>query len=128
MRIKHHAPAALAALVGLTMLAGACGGGNSTTNSNKAASGPVVEGGNPVFAADQEPDCADWLGTCAGSAWGVYTMQAQTVPRAFDVNGQGRSVPSSLLAGEPDLKTDPQQQVTYHINPKVVWSDGQPIT
>jgi peptide/nickel transport system substrate-binding protein len=32
------------------------------------------------------------------------------------------------LTGPADLVTSPQMKVTYHINPKAVWSDGQPIT
>ena len=30
--------------------------------------------------------------------------------------------------GEPTLEVGPPQQVTYRIDPKAVWSDGQPIT
>jgi glutathione transport system substrate-binding protein len=32
------------------------------------------------------------------------------------------------LASEPTLVTDPQQVVTYEINPKAHWSNGTPIT
>src|SRR5439155_10937580 len=55
-----------------------------------------------------------------------YTVQANTMPRAFDYTASGYQ-PSPLLAGEPVLQASPRQVVTYHINPQAVWSDGQPI-
>jgi len=70
----------------------------------------------------------DWIGSCAGAAWGVYTVETNTMPRAYDYSDSKGYVPSSLLTGPATLQTTPQQVVTYHINPKAVWSDGQPIT
>jgi len=35
---------------------------------------------------------------------------------------------SSLLVGEPQVTPGPSPVITYKINPKAVWSDGQPIT
>src|SRR5205823_1463147 len=86
----------LAGVFTVGLLAAACGGGGSSQSSSPStkANGPVREGGDVVFAAEQEPDCADWIGSCAGSAWGIYTMQAQTMPRAFDVDSHGAYHPS----------------------------------
>ncbi|MER3452434.1 MAG: hypothetical protein C4344_01700 [Acidimicrobiia bacterium] len=122
----------------MTLTAVACGGGGKkqttgTTAKTTAttAAEEVPSGGTLVLGAEQEPDCADWISSCAGASWGYWTMNVQTMPRAFDVVKKGgvwTYVPNILLTGEPDLKTSPKQVVTYHINPKAVWSDGQPIT
>lgn len=120
----------------LAMVAAACG--SSTKKSNKptgststTASGGVPQGGTLTLGAEQEPDCADWIDACAGSAWGSWIMAYQTLPRSFDIkldNGTWVYTPSNLLQGEPTLKTTPDEVVTYKINPKAVWSDGTPIT
>ena len=74
----------------------------------------------------------DWIGSCAGASWGVYTMQANTMPRSFDFNldkdGKGVYTPSLILTGEPKLTTSPKQVVEYDIAPTAVWSDKEPIT
>lgn len=100
-----------------------------TGNSTPGA----ASGGSLVIGAEQEPDCADWISTCAGSIWGSYIMRTPTMPSAFDtrkVDGAWKLVPSDLLVGEPTVKMtgDGKQVITYKINPDAVWSDGQPIT
>jgi peptide/nickel transport system substrate-binding protein len=86
------------------------------------------QGGDLVVAAEQEPDCMDWLDACASAAWGVYTTAATTLVGAYDFNEKSTYVPSPVLTGPATLVTSPKQVITYHINPKAVWSDGQPIT
>jgi len=87
-----------------------------------------AKGGELVFGAEQEPDTADWINTAAGSSWGIYTIGAHTMPRAFDYLPDGYKA-TELLAGEPALTMDAgKQTVTYKLNPAAVWSDGQPIT
>jgi hypothetical protein len=49
-------------------------------------------GGTVTIAAEQEPDCADWIASCAGSAWGTWTYSVHTLPRPFDQIG-GKYVP-----------------------------------
>ena len=73
----------------------------------------------------------DWMGSCSGVSWGYWMVNVNTMPRAFDaVNDQGKYsyVPNQLLTGEPELKTEPQQVITYKLNPNAVWSDGTAIT
>jgi peptide/nickel transport system substrate-binding protein len=89
--------------------------------------------GDPIIiGAEQEPDCADWIASCAGASWGVWTMMEHTMPRAFDFVRQGNKYvyePNVMLADEPKLETvDGQQTVTYEISEDAVWSDGEPIT
>ena len=119
--------------VALTCLLAACSGTTARQSSGNSETVPVArDGGSIVVGAEQEPDCADWIATCAGSIWGTYVMQVTTIPRAFDtrlVDGTWKPVPSDLLAGEPTVIVDDDAQtITYRINPKAVWSDGVPIT
>ena len=85
--------------------------------------------GGTLTVAAWEPNCADPLLPCSTGNWGGAdpTMTLQTVPRVVD-SRNGHYVPSVLLAAAPSLDPGPPQRVTYHINPKAVWSDGQPIT
>ena len=121
----------VALALAVSLVAAACGSDNNkggqSSPTTSAAETPT-EGGDLVFGAEQEPDCADWVAICAGASWGVYTMEAQTMPRAFDVSADTKYVPSPLLTEEPKLVEGPPQKITYKINPKAVWSDGQPIT
>ena len=126
----------LAMLLGLSMLAAACGddddeGAAPEDTTDTTAGDEVAEGGDLVIGAEQEPDCVDWISSCAGASWGYWTMGVTTMPRAFDVVKEGEDwvyQPSILLDGEPELETDPQQVVTYTISEDAVWSDGEPIT
>jgi peptide/nickel transport system substrate-binding protein len=140
----------LALLLGFALLATSCGGseddeGGDTPAGEEGDGGgegdettttvnpdDIPEGGDLVLGAEQEPDCADWISSCAGASWGYWTMNVNTMPRAFDpvLQDDGTYVyePSILLEGEPELETDPQQVVTYQISEDAVWSDGEPIT
>lgn len=128
----------LVLLLVFSLIAAACGsddgdegaeGNEGTTETT--ASDEVPEGGELVIGAEQEPDCVDWIGSCAGASWGYWTMNVTTMPRAFNVVKKGDVYdwePSDVLAGEPELEEGPPQKVTYKINPKAVWSDGTQIT
>jgi peptide/nickel transport system substrate-binding protein len=125
--------ALFALLLVLSLIAAACGGDDDgdnagdTTDTTEAEE--AVKGGTAVFGAEQEPDCADWIATCAGASWGVYTMAAHTMPRSFDFDPKTSELkPSILLDGEPELDEGPPQKVTYKLNEDAVWSDGTPIT
>jgi len=92
----------------------------------------VTDGGELVIGAEQEPDCADWIATCAGSIWGSYIMQVPTMPVAFEtrlVDDVWTPVASDLLSEEPEAVMQGDKQViTYRLNPEAVWSDGTSIT
>src|SRR5579859_1118047 len=57
----------------------ASSGGSSTT-----AAAAVKQGGDITLGAEQEPDTMDWISSDAGAAWGVYTVETNTMPRAYD--------------------------------------------
>lgn len=106
----------------LALLATSCTHGKSA-----AKPGSIPQGGDVVLAAEQEPNCMDWIAACATGDWGVYMVETNTMPRAYNYTDSGYQ-PSILLTGPADVQTTPQQVVTYHIDPKAVWNDGQPIT
>lgn len=117
-------PLTAAVALGISGCSGTDGGGQSTGDGS---------GGQIVIGAEQEPDCADWIATCAANIWGSYVMRTPTMPTAFDTRKDGdvwKLVPSDLLTGEPEVETtdDGKQIITYKINPKAVWSDGEPIS
>jgi len=116
--------------VALALIAAACSSSSKSGSSGSATATTVAakQGGDLIASAEQEPDCMDWIGSCAGAAWGTYAAGALIQPRAYDFTDKSVYQPSSLLTGPADLKSSPQQVVTYHINPKAVWSDGTPIT
>ena len=136
MERTRRRTALFALLLVLSLIAAACGGddddggedaGDETTDTTAAEE--AVKGGTAVFGAEQEPDCADWIATCAGASWGTYTMAAHTMPRAYDFDPKtSGKKPSILLEGEPELEEGPPMKVTYKLNPDAVWSDGKQIT
>lgn len=123
---------AVASLLSLTLVASlaACTGGSA--ESAPAPDVAVQDGGEIVIGAEQEPDCVDWIATCAGSIWGTYIMQISTIPAVFDtrkVDGEWAPVASDLVTAEPVAEmVGDTQVITYPINPDAVWSDGEPIT
>lgn len=155
MRTKRGARAAVM-LLGASLIAAACGSSSSETSSTTAGASVTTaggaattagaaattaspattaapaKGGTVVIGAEQEPDCADWIGICGGSSWGYWMMNVTTLPRAFEVVKNGSDwVPkaSAILAEEPKLDTSGAKPVvTYKISPKAVWSTGDPIT
>ncbi|MDY0908528.1 ABC transporter family substrate-binding protein [Microbacterium sp. CFBP9034] len=131
MRKSPHRSLTLAALALLSVgTLVACSAGDSPPEQSSAP--PVVEGGEVIIGAEQEPDCVDWIATCAGSIWGTYMMQIPTMPIVFNtrlIDDVWTPVPSDLVTEEPVAEeTAEGQTITYTINPDAVWSDGEPIT
>ncbi|MDQ1427211.1 MAG: peptide/nickel transport system substrate-binding protein [Acidimicrobiaceae bacterium] len=130
-RHRRHWLAVASATV-LAVVVAACTGGGSkpviTTTTTLRPAATITQGGDITVAAEGEPGCMDWISTCTGSAWGVWTVETNTMPRAYDFTRDNQYKPSILLTAEADVQTSPEQVVTYRLNPRAVWSDGQPIT
>ena len=80
------------------------------------------------IAAEEELACADWIASCAGSAWGNWSLGNLTLPQATNVDPEGNYVAGAMLTEFPTLEPGPPMKVTYRIKPEAVWSDGEPIT
>jgi len=127
MKLRRYvvAPVAIFALLSISLAA--CGS-NGSTGSSAAGDGTLVVG------ADQEPECLDWIATCAGTSWGSWAALVTTLPQAyFSHASSGSSAayvyePSPLLAGEATVAPGEKQIITYKLNPAAVWSDGVAIT
>ena len=108
------------------------GGSPAATTAPATTAAPVAPKGTVTIGAEQEPDCADFIGSCGGSSWGFWMMGAPVLPRSFDVVKDGENwVPkaSLVLSEEPKLDTSGAKPVVaYKISPKAVWSTGDPIT
>lgn len=98
------------------------GASEHTRTPHQSASGTIR------IAAEEEPACADWIGTCSGSAWGNWALGNLTMPQATNVDPEGSYVPGDMLVDFPTLEPGPPMKVTYRIKPEAVWSDGEPIT
>jgi peptide/nickel transport system substrate-binding protein len=119
-----------------TLVMAACGSsskgaGPATATTVSGSTVAVPTGGTLTVGAEQEPDCFDWLGTCAGSSWGSWMAENNTIPFAFIASGSGadlKNTPGPVLASAPVLTTSPVETITYKINPAAVWSDNVPIS
>ena len=127
----------LAVPLAATLAFAACGSSSKSTNSSTSGGSTttvavaVPTGGTLTIGAEQEPDCMDWLGTCAGSSWGSWMVENNTIPFAFLATGSGgdlKNTPGPVLAGAPTFVTSPVETITYKINPAAVWSDKVAIT
>ena len=126
MRRMRSGKLLLTLLVSMALVAAACGGGG--TKKPAGVPSNIPQGGDLVVGGEQEPDCADWIASCAGALWGSITMEIQTMPHVYEWSPDNHFKTSILLTEDPKLEVGPPQKVTYKINPKAVWDDGQPIT
>lgn len=135
-RLRTAVPASRRAVIAAltaAALVGSLAACTSSSTTPEPSDVAVVDGGEIVIGAEQEPDCTDWIATCAGSIWGTYVMQIPTMPSVFQtrlVDDEWQPTPSDLVTGEPEVVVgdDGTQTITYSINPDAVWSDGEPIT
>jgi peptide/nickel transport system substrate-binding protein len=111
-------------VVAVALSAGPVGAAEPSHRSPRPGDTP---GGTVTIAAEQELDCADWIASCAGLAWGTWTYNVHTLPRPFD-QVAGKYVTNVLLKSEPKLDPGPPQKITYEISDKAQWSDRRPIT
>jgi len=106
----------------------ACGGGSDSGSGSSSSSGDAK--GRVVFG-----EATDWPENLmplisAGNATSTADIEAQLLPQAYQINPDLTvTYNKNLLTDEPASKVDGgTQTVTYHIDPKAVWSDGQQIT
>jgi peptide/nickel transport system substrate-binding protein len=121
----------LAVVAALGLVLAACGSSSKKGTGSTPTTVTVPTGGTLTIGAEQEPDCFDWIGSCAGSSWGEWMAEVNTIPFAFVAAGVGPNLtntPGPVLAGAPTVATSPVQTITYKINPAAHWSDNVAIT
>ena len=121
----------LAVGAALALVLSACGSSSKKGTGSTATTVNVPTGGTLTIGAEQEPDCFDWIGSCAGSSWGEWMAEVNTIPFAFVAAGVGPNLtntPGPVLAGAPTITTSPVETITYKINPAAHWSDSVAIT
>jgi peptide/nickel transport system substrate-binding protein len=133
----------LAALTAVALSGGvaACGGGGGSagqTNQppakegvNDIAASPrdgIKQGGQFVWPISEIPANFNYYQLDGTLKDNDDIIGALTVD-FYNTDAAGNAIwNKDYLAEEPQLKTDPKQVVTFKINPKVKWSDGQPFT
>ncbi|HZU72597.1 MAG TPA: ABC transporter substrate-binding protein [Acidimicrobiales bacterium] len=127
MQRLRRAPGLLVVLACVSVIAAACGSSGSSSSSTSTTSGAVKHGGTLIVGAEQEPDCMDWIGSCAGSSWGTWMGNVTTMAKVYVTDPDNNYVLSPAMSSAT-LSAGPPQKVTYTISPKAKWSDGQPIT
>lgn len=136
---------ALVALLAAMLVAAACNGGGSddrtarTTTDKGGASANAIDV-NPVPRGDL-PDGGTlrWplisfppnfnTGELDGTAADTANVVGALLPSMFGFDSEARPTANKDYLDSAELTArDPQQVVTYRINPKAVWDDGTPIT
>ena len=123
----------LGLLVALALVLAACGSSSKKSSNSTGSSSNQKKGGALVIGAEQWPDCINPITQCANSSWLQWLVPIHVLPRLMELDKNNVFVASPLLTKAPsvsngDVKSGPPFSVTYHLNPKAVWSDGTPIT
>lgn len=125
-------------VVALGLIVAGCGSGGDSTTGLSATLGTtnainpksvdeVRDGGNLRLATTSYPANWNTLSNDGNDA-DIADIERPMMPRSFDTNAAGElSINRDYFTDIALTSTDPQQ-VTYTINPKAVWSDGNPIT
>jgi peptide/nickel transport system substrate-binding protein len=122
---------AAAIALALTACSSSGGGGKSTGGNNSgggsskpAGSGQLVYGESTDFPENLMPEIA------AGNSTAVANIEVRLLNGPFQITPQiAYQVDPAFLTGTPSNEVvNGQQVVTYKLNPKAVWDDGQPIT
>ncbi|UGT40393.1 ABC transporter family substrate-binding protein [Nocardia yamanashiensis] len=126
-------------LVAVALAVAGCGGDDSSAPAGSAASlgttndinphdvADLRDGGNLRVALTALPQ--NWNGMQNdGNDVDTGALLKATMPRAFKIDAAGVPTVNTDYFTSVELTNTNPQQVTYTINPKAVWSDGNPIT
>jgi glutathione transport system substrate-binding protein len=116
-------------LFGLAVAAVACGGPSQAATTTTTTYVPWVTGtgGTMTLGIDQAPTGCN-PNSALGNTWADHLVLEAVLPSAFVVDPSDSSVYDSAVITQAELQSTSPQRVVYTINPKAVWSDGQPIT
>ncbi|MEV0078736.1 ABC transporter family substrate-binding protein [Nocardia neocaledoniensis] len=138
MRIRSMTTRLAIPLVIVGLIATGCGSGDTPSPTGEAALGTtndinpkdvseLRDGGNLRLATSALPQ--NWNAQHIDSDAEGAAILRPTMPRAFTTDASAElSINTDYFTDISLTATEPQQVVTYTINPKAVWSDGTPIT
>jgi peptide/nickel transport system substrate-binding protein len=116
-----------ALLVGLAMIAAACGGGGDEGGDTGGGTAQVTDGGTLNYAADQEPTGFN-NNTSKDNGTSVANVVRNMFPVAFNLTPDFKvEMNADLLESAEQTSEDPQT-VVYKIKPNAVWSDDTPVS
>ena len=119
--------ALIAPAVIIAMTAAACGG--SDDNNSGGSSGGAAKGGQVIYGFETEFPENLFPYIAAGNSVATAYAEIRVLISPFKTHPDFTYQPDEdLVVGEPTSEvTGGKQVVTYKINPKASWSDGQPI-
>ncbi|GAB2650700.1 ABC transporter family substrate-binding protein [Nocardia goodfellowii] len=139
MRIRANRMRCAAALVAVALTAAGCGSGDDSSGQGRSDTvgtssdinpkprDEVREGGNLRLATSAMPDNWNTLSN-DGNNGEIADIERPMMPRSHHVDAAGKLTVNQDYFTDIALTGSNPQQVTYTINPKAFWSDGQPIT
>lgn len=124
----------LAFIVGLSVLAAACGGDDGDGADAQTEEGEQSQGGELVLGAEQWAECLNPITQCHQASWLHWSVLHHVLPKLMEVDPEGNYIPTAVLEGEPELSGEGVDDsgdpftVTYTIREDAVWDDGTPMT
>jgi peptide/nickel transport system substrate-binding protein len=114
-----------ALLVGLAMVAAACGGGDEGGDTGGEAQ--IQEGGTLSFASDQEQAGFN-QNTAKDNLFALSNIVTNIYPSVFNIHPDFTVQLSKEFMDSAELTSEDPQTVVYKIKQEAVWSDGTPVT
>lgn len=133
MRRQRRSRKLLALIVGLSLVAAACGDDGDGA-AEETGEGEQATGGDLVLGAEQWPECLNPITQCSQASWLHWSVLHHVLPKLMEVDPEGNFVPTAVLDGEPELSGEGVDDsgepftVTYTISEDAVWEDGTPMT
>jgi peptide/nickel transport system substrate-binding protein len=115
-----------ALLVGLAMVAAACGGGDEGGDTG-GGSAQIQQGGTLNYAADQEPTGFN-NSTSKDNGTSVYNVVINMFPQAFHAQPDFTVKMDDAFLDSAEQTSEDPQTIVYKIKENAIWSDDTPIT
>jgi glutathione transport system substrate-binding protein len=116
-----------ALLVGLAMVAAACGGGDDEGGDTSGSTGAVKQGGTLNYAADQEPTGFN-NNTSKDNGTSVANITINMQPVAFHLTPDFKVTMNEDLLESAEQTSEDPQTIVYKIKQNAIWSDDTPIS
>jgi peptide/nickel transport system substrate-binding protein len=115
-----------ALLVGLAMVAAACGGGDDE-GGDTGGEVQIQEGGTLSFASDQEQAGFN-PNTAKDNLFALSNIVTSIYPSVFNIHPDFTVQLSGEFMDSAELTSEDPQTVVYKIKQNAVWSDGTPVS